>query len=99
MNSNIIISKEDSFKILQEINTKFKLTNNDMVEEGIDEELKNSFIAREVAIFIKKGNLLDENEFYLVKFPYDDKTLDISVGYVKTIKNDSPKLVYGVVYK
>lgn len=99
MKNNIIISKEDSFNILNSVNKKLILTDSDLVEEGIDLDLKHRFIAREVSLFIKQKHPLEENEFYLVKLPYEDKTIDISVGYVKTIKEDSPKLVYGLLHR
>lgn len=99
MKNNINISKEDSYAIIDKVNKKLILTDSDDILSSIDNELKHMFIAREVSLYIKKNNMLEENEFYLVKFPYEDTVIDISVGYVKTIKEEESKLIYGLLYR
>ena len=99
MKNNINISKEDSYTIIDKVNKKLILTDSDDILSSIDNELKHMFIAREVSLYIKKNNMLEENEFYLVKFPYEDTVIDISVGYVKTIKEEESKLIYGILYR
>ena len=99
MKNNINISKEDSYTIIDKVNKKLILTDSDDILSSIDNELKHMFIAREVSLYIKKNNMLEENEFYLVKFPYEDTVIDISVVYVKTIKEEESKLIYGILYR
>lgn len=97
---NIVLTAEECRQVLNNFNTRCILTDEDKTEENLDIELKQLFLAREVALFIKSsGFTLEENSFYSVSFLYENKTILISIGNIKTERNTPTKLTYGVLHK
>lgn len=95
----VTLSTDEISVILNNLKNNCVLHHEDTTTSALDEDLKHIFLSREVALLVKSNISLEENTFLLVKFPYTDKVLDISIGYIKMDKNETPKLTYGVIHR
>ena len=84
--------------ISKELERKYMLDANTELEDNGEQALRDTLLAREVALYVDMYKTIDDNTFHVVELPMGGKTVAVSVGRVKTKPGEPSKLTYGYIY-